>query len=96
MLKWFSQVIYSSPPLKVAREVISKVAFVAWNIWKSRNDFVFILLWISSMGCVLARDLDLLNVEIDSDCKQAISLSVSELVPLWEVLALVLDIRKLA
>lgn len=49
------------------------------------------------MACIMmARDLGLSNVEIESDSKQAISLSVFELVPPCEGLALVPEIRKLA
>ncbi|KAH7852348.1 hypothetical protein Vadar_023748 [Vaccinium darrowii] len=47
------------------------------------------------MACVMERDMGLYNVEIESDCKMGINLSVSELVPPWEVLSLSLDIQKL-
>ncbi|XP_058185931.1 uncharacterized protein LOC131303156 [Rhododendron vialii] len=42
----------------------------------------------NSRGC-------LLDVSIESDCASLISLSVSELVPPWEVSALITDIRKI-
>lgn len=48
-------------------------------------------------ACIMmARDLGLSNVEIGSDNKQAISLSVFEPVPPWEGLALAPEIQKLA
>ncbi|KAF7153144.1 hypothetical protein RHSIM_Rhsim01G0167200 [Rhododendron simsii] len=46
-------------------------------------------------ACLFAKALNLQNVSIESDCASLISLSVSELVPPWEVLALITDIRKI-
>ncbi|KAF7148802.1 hypothetical protein RHSIM_Rhsim03G0134300 [Rhododendron simsii] len=47
------------------------------------------------LACGMARALGISNVYIESNNQQAIKLSVSELVPPWEVLPLVLDIRQL-
>ncbi|KAH7865092.1 hypothetical protein Vadar_002098 [Vaccinium darrowii] len=47
-------------------------------------------------ACLLMEALGLKGMEIESDNKEAIHLSVSELVPPWSVSALVLDIRFLA
>lgn len=44
-------------------------------------------------ACFMARDSYCLPVTIESDKKQAISISVSELVPPWEVHPVVTDIR---
>ncbi|KAI8553474.1 hypothetical protein RHMOL_Rhmol05G0019100 [Rhododendron molle] len=47
------------------------------------------------LACVMARALRISNACIESNNQQAIKLSVSELDPSWEVLALVSDIRQL-
>ncbi|KAH7853442.1 hypothetical protein Vadar_002449 [Vaccinium darrowii] len=47
-------------------------------------------------ACEMVFSLGLKEVEVESDNKQAILLSVSESVPPWEVRAVVLDIRHLA
>lgn len=44
----------------------------------------------------MLHSLGLKEIEIESDNKQAITLSVSELVPPWSVRALVMDIRDYA
>lgn len=48
------------------------------------------------MACVMINGLGLKEVEVESDNKQAISLSVSELVPPWKIRAVVQDIRHFA
>ncbi|KAH7859991.1 hypothetical protein Vadar_007952 [Vaccinium darrowii] len=48
------------------------------------------------LACEMANGLGLKEVEIESDNKQAISLSVSKLVPPWQVCAVVHDIRHFA
>ncbi|KAH7843546.1 hypothetical protein Vadar_018002 [Vaccinium darrowii] len=45
-------------------------------------------------ACGMAKALNLFGVTIESDNQTAIKLSVSELVPPWEVLTVVLDIRE--
>lgn len=45
--------------------------------------------------CLMVRALGLKGVEVEPDNKQAFLLCVSELVPPWEVDALVWDIQKL-
>ncbi|KAG5556475.1 hypothetical protein RHGRI_006921 [Rhododendron griersonianum] len=47
-------------------------------------------------ACLFAKALNLSSVCIENDNAQLISLSVSELVPPWEVLAIISDIRLLA
>ncbi|KAG5545805.1 hypothetical protein RHGRI_018086 [Rhododendron griersonianum] len=47
-------------------------------------------------ACLFAKALNLSSVCIENDNAQLISLSVSELVPPWEVLAILSDIRLLA
>ncbi|KAI8536475.1 hypothetical protein RHMOL_Rhmol10G0260000 [Rhododendron molle] len=47
-------------------------------------------------ACEMLLSLGLKEVEVESDNKQAIALSVSELVPPWSVRALVMDIREFA
>ncbi|KAI8552125.1 hypothetical protein RHMOL_Rhmol06G0240700 [Rhododendron molle] len=47
-------------------------------------------------ACELILSLGLKEVEVESDNKKAISLSVSELVPPWDARAVVLDIRHMA
>ncbi|KAI8569738.1 hypothetical protein RHMOL_Rhmol02G0300500 [Rhododendron molle] len=44
-------------------------------------------------ACLLARDMCAVPITIESDNKTAISLSVSELEPPWEVYPLIMDIR---
>lgn len=39
--KWSSQIVDRSASLGEAVDVIGRIAFVAWNIWKGRNDCVF-------------------------------------------------------
>lgn len=46
-------------------------------------------------ACGMVRSLGLNEAVIESDNQQAIKLSVSELVPPWEVMALVMDIRQI-
>ncbi|KAI8544372.1 hypothetical protein RHMOL_Rhmol08G0291300 [Rhododendron molle] len=46
-------------------------------------------------ACFLAKDFRRFPVTVESDSKMAISLSVSELVPPWEVHPVVMDIREL-
>lgn len=48
------------------------------------------------VACEMAKGLGLKEVEIESDNKQAITLNVSELVPPWNVNAVVQDIRHFA
>ncbi|KAF7139221.1 hypothetical protein RHSIM_Rhsim07G0138700 [Rhododendron simsii] len=48
------------------------------------------------LACAMANSLGLLEVEIESDNQMAIKLSASELVPPWEVGAVVQDIRLLS
>ncbi|KAH7862425.1 hypothetical protein Vadar_004635 [Vaccinium darrowii] len=48
------------------------------------------------VACEMAKGMGLKEVEIESDNKQAISLNVSELVPPWNVSAVVMDIRHFA
>lgn len=43
----------------------------------------------------MAKDLGLESVLIELDCQVAIKFRVSELVPPWDVLPVVLDIRRL-
>ncbi|KAG5563336.1 hypothetical protein RHGRI_005922 [Rhododendron griersonianum] len=47
-------------------------------------------------ACLFAKALNLSSVCIENDNAQLISLSVSELVPPWEALAIISDIRSLA
>ncbi|KAF7152788.1 hypothetical protein RHSIM_Rhsim01G0063000 [Rhododendron simsii] len=47
-------------------------------------------------ACLFAKPLNLSSVCIENDNAQLISLSVSELVPPWEALAIISDIRLLA
>ncbi|XP_058181423.1 uncharacterized protein LOC131299867 [Rhododendron vialii] len=47
-------------------------------------------------ACEMLISLDLKEVEVESDSQQAIHLSVSELVPPWDVKTLVMDIRHFA
>ncbi|KAI8551080.1 hypothetical protein RHMOL_Rhmol06G0157100 [Rhododendron molle] len=145
MLIWSSRTIDKSSSLKEASEVISKVAFQAWHIWKERNDFVFNHLErevleqidvaiplgrdkgtaamvvrnevgelvdgstttfpVSSVlhgeleairrACYMVEGLKVSPVTIELNSRRAIELSVSELVPPWEVFEVVMDIRKM-
>ncbi|KAF7149208.1 hypothetical protein RHSIM_Rhsim03G0017000 [Rhododendron simsii] len=47
-------------------------------------------------ACLFAKALNLSSICIENDNAQLISLSVSELVPPWEALAIIFDIRLLA
>ncbi|KAH7842585.1 hypothetical protein Vadar_007008 [Vaccinium darrowii] len=47
-------------------------------------------------ACLMISALGMKGVSVESDNKQAILLSASELVPPWEVIAMVLDIWELA
>lgn len=39
-IKWTANILESMPKTE-AMDFLSKVTFIAWNIWKGRNDFVF-------------------------------------------------------
>lgn len=45
------------------------------------------------LACVMANVLGLSNIQVESDCKQAIELSVKELDPPLDIAALVLDFK---
>lgn len=47
-------------------------------------------------ACLFAKAFDINSTTIENDNAQLISLSVSELVPTWEVMAIISDIRLLA
>ncbi|KAL7189912.1 hypothetical protein ACSBR1_039536 [Camellia fascicularis] len=48
------------------------------------------------MACLMIQAHNLSNVEIESDNQLVIQLSVSEMVPPWEISAMILDIRAIA
>ncbi|XP_028072143.1 uncharacterized protein LOC114274422 [Camellia sinensis] len=47
------------------------------------------------LACMFLQALGLSNVQVESDCKSVIDLCVSKLVPPWECLAYVSDIRSM-
>ncbi|XP_058216738.1 uncharacterized protein LOC131327606 [Rhododendron vialii] len=53
MLIWSSGITDKCSSLKEASEVISKLAFQAWHIWKERNDFVFDHLEVNPLSTVV-------------------------------------------
>ncbi|KAF7123675.1 hypothetical protein RHSIM_Rhsim12G0010300 [Rhododendron simsii] len=126
-----------------ARFLLSKAIFLAWYIWKARNELVFqsacnsryatvasdefisakrVFLLRDCRGhlidgrrfkisatsaflaeasvireaCLFAKALNVNSVSVENDNVQLISLSVLELVPPWEVMAIISDIRMLA
>ncbi|GJY25510.1 ribonuclease H protein [Tanacetum coccineum] len=76
----------------------TSLANIAWQIWKSRNAYVFSDVrpcpssTISS-ACRLALTYGWQNAIVESDCKAAISLASSDVDPPWSLYAIVADIR---